>query len=301
MRVAAFTAGEYKGMTVREARIWATLVVGIAYWENIALSGSAGEASTFGTAVTNILDNGAFDVFAWALVLVRCFGSRDGRAAPPRLMVATVLLGAIALVPVRLGAALALALLGGLMFAGPGVPGAIRQIRLVLFALAIETVWTAWPLAPLHVLVGGLDAWAVAGLLQLFGHAAIAHGNVVENLDTGFSLAVWPYCASSFPLASVALAFVTMVFYRGGALRLAHLGWLALSFLAGILLTESRLTLMATDDASYQWWHSGPGLSVYALAALGLSVVAPIVATWGTAADPGDGAPGDGVVARRGA
>jgi hypothetical protein len=45
------------------------------------------------------------------------------------------------------------------------------------------------------------------------------------------------------------------------------------------VLTEIRLVLLAWDEASYHWWHTGTGASVYGLAALGLSVLAPILAT----------------------
>jgi hypothetical protein len=276
--VAATAAPGGRRPSMSETRLWAVLIVGITYWANILRISVANDGVSLATIVNGILDNGAFDVFAWALIVARCCGSWDHRPAGWRSIAATIMLGALVLVPVRLASALALVLLGGLLFAGPLVSRAVRQMRLVLFALAFETIWIS-SLAPLHVLVGSLDARATTGLLRLFGRAAARHGNVVENISTHFSIAVWPYCASSFPLADVTLAFVVMVFYRGAALRLSHLLWLLVAFAGSIVLTEIRLTLMASDAAGYHWWHFGPGVSVYALAALGLAVAVPILAT----------------------
>ncbi len=78
---------------------------------------------------------------------------------------------------------------------------------------------------------------------------------------------------------------MVIVLYRGATLRIAQLPWLALSYAASIGLTETRLTLLAWDEASYHWWHNGSGVTVYVLAALGLSVIPPILATARPAAD----------------
>ena len=59
------------------------------------------------------------------------------------------------------------------------------------------------------------------------------------------------------------------------------------------MLTEIRLVLLGTDRAHYVWWHEGPGVTIYALTALGLAVVFPILAIWN---DPDSERRTDGVV-----
>lgn len=267
------------GLRTDELRFWATLVVGIAYWANVIRGAGTDQELSLRAVAGGIIDNGAFDVFAWALVLGSVFTARNDRPASLGAHIGALVLGVVVLVPVRMAPALALVLLGLLPFGGPQPEASGRQVRLVLFALAAETVWMTSVLAPLHVLVAVFDAHVTAFLLGMAGDAAMQHGNVVDNLATGFSIVIWPYCCSSFPLADVGLAFLVMVVYRGKTLRSSHLPWLALAFAGSIVLTEIRLALMATDAAGYRWWHFGPGLSLYALAALGWSVLVPILAT----------------------
>jgi hypothetical protein len=131
----------------------------------------------------------------------------------------------------------------------------------------------------LQVFVGRADAVICAISLGVLHMPAIAHANVVENLATNFSIAIYPACASSFPLAGVGLAFLVTCLYLGRSPRGHYVFWLGLSFIASILLTEIRLVLLGTDRSSYLWWHDGPGVSIYALGALGLAVVFPILAT----------------------
>jgi hypothetical protein len=264
-----------------EARLWAVLIVMVAYWANIVRLATDIAAPSFAAAIGGIVDNGAFDVFACGLVLVHVAAHTDRRPAARREILWTVLLGLIVLPPARLAAAAGLGVLGWRLAADRDAPRPLRPLRFVLFALALETIWMSPFLSPLHVLVGGLDARATAALLRALGQTAARHANVVENASTEFSIVIWPYCASSFPLADVVLAFVVIVLYRGRALRAWRLPWLGASLVASVLLTELRLVLLARDEASYDWWHFGPGVAVYTLAALALSVVFPILATSG--------------------
>jgi hypothetical protein len=261
-----------------EVRLWATLIVGAAYWADVARPAAGGDG-TVASIVDGIVANGAFDVMAWALVLVRCATHRDDGPATPWSVLTTLLLGVIVLVPVRLAPALGLVLLGGLLFGGPRASPGIRPMRLLLFALAAETVWVGSALSPLHVLVGTIDARIGALLFGLLGQVAAPHANVLQNLSSGFSIVIWPPCASSFPLAAVALAFMAMAIYRGKPLRWSQWPWLALACGGSIVLTEIRLMLLAWNEASYRWWHDGFGVSVYALVALGWAVAVPIMAT----------------------
>jgi hypothetical protein len=287
-KVTEAAARDDRRLGAREVRIWAILIVAIAYWASIVRDPSvAGEGMVTG-ALSGVLENGAFDVFSWVLVFVRCWTARDDRSASWSSIASTIFLGAIVLVPVRLASAAALVGLG-LVFTDAGAVRAVRRMGIVLFALAVETVWVTSPLAPLHVLLAGIDARVTAFLLRAVGHAAVPHGNVVEHLSANFSIEIWPYCSSSFPLAAVGLAFVVMVLYRGGTVRAAQFPWLALSWAASIVLTEIRLVLLAWNEAGYHWWHDGFGTTVYTLAALGLSVLFPILATAGPVADEGGG------------
>ena len=262
-----------------ETRIWAILIVGFAFWANIVRASGQGDAIGLAGIANAVLDNGAFDVFAWALVLARFVAGRDDRPATRRAIVGALVLGAIVLIPARLPCALALAILGGELRTERDAPESVRRMGPVLFALAFEIVWMSPFLAPLHVLVASMDARITSSLLGTIGDMAASHGNIVENIATNFSIVIWNYCSSSFPFAGVGLAFVVLVTYRGKALRIAHLPWLAASLVASAALTEIRLVLLGTDEANYHWWHSGPGVSIYALAALGLSVLFPILAT----------------------
>jgi len=263
----------------REVWVWAVLIVAVAFWANILRGTSPGDLPGFDSMIARVLENGAFDVFAWSLVFARVTRvSAEGPASWLQIWT-TYLVGAIALAPVRLATDVGLVILGGLLLRGRRTLPAGRQVGLVLLALAFENLWTSSLLTSLHVLVGRVDARISACLFSLLNTEAAARANVVENISTHFSISIWPGCASSFPLAGVSLAFLVFVVYLDQPLRGGHLLWLCMSFIGSILLTEIRLMLMATNEASYLWWHDGRGASVYAVAALALAVVFPILAT----------------------
>lgn len=276
----------------KELKSWSVIVIGIAFWANIVIATNGDSGDAIAAMLNRILENGAFDVFAWIMIAVGCIQLHDDRPASGRAILAALLAAALVLVPGRLATAAALTLVAGIVFAGAPAAASARPTRLVLAALAAEALWMSWPLAGLHVLVGTVDAGIVTHLLRALGQAAYQHGNVVENVSGSFSIAVWPYCSSSLPLASVCLAFVVITFYRGHALRRAHLPWLAASLLASVALTELRLVLMAWDAGAYAWWHSGPGVSVYAVAALAVTAVAPMLAPPGVPPGGADGSRG---------
>src|SRR5208282_1249811 len=101
----------------REVGLWSTAMVAIAFWANIVQGANAGDLPGFDAIIGRVLDNGAFDVFAWALVVVGCNSMFEPGPASWRQIRATVLAGIIALAPVRLAAAAALVILGGLLLA----------------------------------------------------------------------------------------------------------------------------------------------------------------------------------------
>jgi hypothetical protein len=262
----------------REAGCWSVLIVAVAFWANIVRG--TGDLPGLDTMVTRVLDHGAFDVFAWTIVFARTARMFESRPATWLQISMAFLVGAIVLAPVRVAAGAALGALGVLLLTDRRTLKAGRDVGLVLLALAFETIWTSQLLDPLQVFVGRADAVICAILSGLLHTEAIAHANVVDNLTTNFSIAIYPACASSFPLAGVGLAFLVMCLYQDRSPRRHHVFWLGLSFIASILLTEIRLVLLATSRSSYHWWHDGPGVSIYALTALSLAVLFPILATW---------------------
>jgi hypothetical protein len=276
------TLGRASLIGLRETRFWGVLMIAVAFWANILRGDSSNGIITFDTLITNVLDNGAFDLLAWTLIFVNARRMTDRAPSSPRQIAWTYLLGLIVIVPVRIASGVALSMLSYMLICDPRATRAGRQIGTIMFALALETFWTSPFLTQLHIFVGRLDAHICAMLLRLFGISAIAHGNVVENQSSEFSIMIWPFCASSMPLAGVTLAFLVIVFYRNKVMQIQHLVWLFLSFVASIILTESRLVLMARNQDDFEWWHFGPGLSIYALCALGFAVLFPLWATSGT-------------------
>jgi hypothetical protein len=271
-------------MTLGEARVWALLVIFISYWLNIVRPSSADDAMTVGSVIEKILDNGAFDLVAWALVLFRLIRARAPRPAHPRTILSAFALGMIVLVPHRLAAAAAAGLFGASLLRDG--EARVRKSGLVLCGLAATNLWTSPLFAPVHVLVGHFDAHVCAALLRLLGQDATATANVVENATTQFGIMVWPYCSSSFPLGDVALAFVVTLQILRAPWRNAFVPLLALSCVASVALTEMRLVLLAWDNAGYEWWHDGPGVSLYALAAVALAMAFPWIAARRAAGAP---------------
>jgi hypothetical protein len=273
----------------RETWLWALLIVSIAYWANIVRGDSPGDPTRFGSMIERVLNNGAFDVFAWMLMFVRVSKISCREPVSLHQTIITLLLGVIVLAPVRIAAAVALFVLGIFMLIDRGSKAA-QEVGLVALALAIVTVWTSSLLAPLHVLVGGVDASIGAVLFGWLGQQATSYANVLENIGEGFGIAIWPYCSSSMPIASVSLAFILIVLYRGATLRVSHLAWVGMSIVSSILLTHMRLLLMASNVTSYLWWHDGPGVTIYALLALGSAVAFPMLATSADGGVTGQGA-----------
>ncbi len=267
-------------MGIREVWVWSVGMVSVAFWADIVHARS-GDPLSLDSMIVGVLDNGAFDVLAWILVFARVSRMYEARPARGLLIGATFLAGAIVLAPVRLAPAVALVMLGGLLLRDRHARSAGREVGLIFLVLAFESLWRSPFMAPLHVLVGHVDASIDAFLLSLLKMEASAHANVVDNISANFSISIWPYCTSSLPLASVSLSFLVMVLYLGHSLRRRYVLWLCMSFVGSILLTEIRLLLLATNEANYDWWHDGPGVTVYAVAALALAVVFPILATRG--------------------
>jgi hypothetical protein len=265
-------------LTAAELRIWGLAIVGVAYWADIIRGSSEHGASVVGSAVDGIIANGVFNACAWGVILTRSWAASDRAPARARDIIATIVAALCVIAPVRLALTLGLALFGSAVYSDSRLPHATRQMRLVFLALAVETLSTTALVAPLHVAVGAFDASATSFLLNLLGQTATHHGDFIENLSSGTGIVVWPLCASTFPLPGVCLAFLLTLLYFNQRLRKSQLIWLVTSCLASVLLTETRLTLMALSEDDFHWWHDGPGTTIYVLAALSLAILFPLLA-----------------------
>lgn len=265
-------------ISARELGVWSLVTVAIGYLASDIRAASGVDGPGLQSFIDGIVSDSAFVVFAWILILVRAVRKLTTEAASSQQIGGALLAGGISVAPFRLANASALVILGLNFLFIPGSRQAARDIAWCLFALALESVWLSSLIAPLHVLVGHLDSRICVLLLGLLNMAAHAQGGVVENATTGFSIMIWPGCSSSYPLAAVALAFTVMTIYTGQRPRLRQLPILAASMIASIILTEWRLSLLAINLPRYEWWHAGPGASIYAIAALGLAALFPAMA-----------------------
>ncbi len=267
-----------RSISARELGIWSLATVVIGYFARDIRAASDLGGSALQSFIDGIVSDSAFVVFAWILILARAFGTLTTERASSKQVWGALLAGAISIVPFRLANASALVVLGlnFLLIPGPGRTG--RDIAWCLFALALESIWLSSLIAPLHVLVGHLDSRICVLVLDLLNMVAHAQGGLVENTTTGFSVMIWSGCSSSYPLAAVALAFTVVTIYLGQRPQLRQLPFLAASMIASIALTEWRLALLAIDQPRYEWWHVGPGTSVYAVVALALAALFPAMA-----------------------
>jgi len=214
---------------------------------------------------------------AWAMLVMWAGKAAPAGRATPRQVAGGAVIGLVCLLPAAQATIVVLLALG-VLFARPADTGAGRTVAALLVCLAADMIWTSAYALPLHGLAGRLDARAVAALLGLLGQTLAVHGNVIENIPARFGVEVLAFCASSFPLARVVLAFLVTMLYCGRKPRAADLPWLAASLLASVALTELRLCLMALGEPNYVWLHDGGGYTVYALVAVAFAVLFPVLA-----------------------
>lgn len=264
-------------ISVFELQIWALLVVGSAYWGNVIRTGRGTEAMGPSLILENVLQNGAFCVAAWGLIAALVQATSSEERASGRQIAATIGLCLLSAVPARQATILALIALaaqfGTQSSARPG-----RSVAVLLLALAIDMAWTSIYALPLHTNVSVLDARAVQAVAALAGFTVAAHGNVATNVDTGFGIEILARCTSSHPLAGVLLAFAVTLLYRREFPRSHDFTWMAMSFIASIVLSEMRLTWMVLREEDFDWLHEGSGVTVFALVGVGLAVLFPLLA-----------------------
>jgi hypothetical protein len=264
-------------LTVSELRSWTLLVVAVSFWSNIVRAYPHGGSFGLDTIAQSLMNEGGFNVAAWALIAAWSGGAVRREAASRRQIVATLAIGVVCLVPSRQATICALVALGAMFPLSRETPYG-RQIAVLLFGLAAGMTWTSTYLFPLHAAVANLDVRVIKAVLDLAGQTASAQGNTVGEVQEGFGIEVLAFCASSFPLASVGLAFVVTTVYCGRLPRVADVPWLGAACLASVALTEVRLSLMAIGQSSYAWFHDGYGVTMYTLAALALAVLFPLLA-----------------------
>jgi hypothetical protein len=256
----------------------ALLLAGVSYWVNIVRVFPHEADSDLIWILKSVLGNGAFNVVAWGMIAVRARGIAPTGQASRQQIAFTVAIALMCVVPTKpatVGVLLALAV----ALALPSLMRCGRCIAVLLLGLAIELIWQSSYFSSLHLAAATLDARAVKALLGVVGQIAWAHGNVVENGTTQTGIEVLGFCASSFPFAQVALAYLVTKVYFGRLPTLADLPWFAASLLASIALTELRLSLMTVSETSYNWWHTGNGVTVYTFALTAASVLFPFMAT----------------------
>jgi hypothetical protein len=266
-----------RSLTRFEVHIWTLSIVGASYWANAIRSTSRDGLISLNSIAQGVLSDGAFNVAAWAMVIAWVWRVAARGPASRRQIAGALAIGLLCAVPTRQTTIAALIALG-LTLASSREMHHGRQAAALLGCLVIEMVWTSSYLLPLHNLIATLDAKACEAILNAAGQTLAVHANVLENAQAGFTVELLAFCASSFPLAGVVMAFLVTFLYCDRKPRVADLRWLAVALLASVALTETRLSLMAMSEANYVWLHDGHGVTVYTLAALVLAVLFPVLA-----------------------
>ncbi len=261
-----------------ELHVWTLLVAGIAYWGNVVRTARHTDVAGFAYILEGVLQNGAFCAAAWVMVAVLARRVAAPAPASRRQIAAAIAICLLCAVPSRQATVLALVALG-VQVARSGAGRSGRPVAALLVALAADLAWTSVYVMPLHTAAAALDARAVRALLALAGNDVAVHGNLIDNPASNFGLEILVRCASTYPLAGVWLAFVVTALYRGRLPGWRDLPWVAASAAASIVLTELRLSWMTLGDADFEWLHEGDGVTVYTLAAMGLAVLFPLLAT----------------------
>jgi hypothetical protein len=252
-------------------------LAGVSFWGSTVRSALHDAPVSLIAVAETVFASGAFNFVAWAMVAAWAGGVAPAGTATRRQIAAAAAIGLICLLPT--GQATIVALLAlGVMLAIPAGTRTGRRVAALLICLAAEMAWSSTYALPLHGAVAALDSQAVGAVLGLLGQTVAVHGNVLENASARFGIEVVAFCSSSFPLVRVVLAFLVTLLYCGRPPRAADLPWLAASWVASIALTELRLCLMAWSEPNYVWLHDGGGVTVYALAAVALAVLFPLLA-----------------------
>lgn len=255
---------------------WAVSLAALGYWANVIAGSHAAQPLAPAALSASIFAAGAFNAAAWVMVAARCLARTPSRPAPASLIGLMLASGLLCVLPIGIALAPALVLLGLIMRLHAALPARRREAGLLLLGLGAS--W-GWPyLRFLHAHMGFLDAQAAGWLSQLAGLQVQVQGNIVAHGN--FAIEILPACASSSPLAGVTLAYAVVALHCRHRLSRADLPWLAASLFYSIILTEIRLSLMVPSRADWNWWHNGPGVTLYELAALAGAALIPWLAAY---------------------
>jgi len=269
------------GLSAGEVWTWVFVLVGLSFYANILRAGPEGSPQLDpGSVISRIIDGGAFNIAAWAMLLLRARRVVPIGIASQRMLLGTIAIGAACCVPLRQATIVALAGSIVLLCTEPRLTRSGREAVSLLIGLVASMVWTSAYVLPLHAMAGILDAHIVAIMLQALGDSVSVHRNIIINHSGNIEIAVLPFCCSSFQLAAVSLAYLVTKLYLESPLRRPDLLWLGASLAASVILTELRLSILTTQNPEYLWWHDGPGVSIYSVSAVLLAVVFPWLATW---------------------
>jgi hypothetical protein len=264
-------------LTLSELRGWTLLIAGASYWGGVVRTFRHEGAISLVSIAQSVLSDGAFNVAGWAMIGAWAYGIAPRGFASRRQIAGALAICLLFGLPTR-QATIAGLLVLGLTLAVTSVTRHGRLVATLLIALAIEMIWTSTYLLPLHTAVATFDAQVCSAILGLTGEVVQAHGNMLENARAGINVEILAFCASSFPLGGVAMAFLVVMFYWGRFPRFADLSWIAAALLCSVALTELRLSLMALGEANYVWLHDGDGGTLYTLCATALAVLFPTLA-----------------------
>jgi hypothetical protein len=266
-------------MTLLETRVWALLMLGVSYWANVLRADSIGGSVSLGAVATTLINEGAFDLLAWFVIFENARSISKQRPASRLEILQTLLIGAMCVVPARQAVAACMLCFALILYAGANSSVSARRISAVLSALSFEIIWTSPYLDFLHIATGKLDVRIVTTIYRGLGIPAHANGNVIYNGLDDFGIMVITRCSSSYMLAGAGLAFLVTALFRGRTVGRSGTLWLCGCLLGSVMLTEARLALMVRNEVAFEWWHNGPGCSVYSLAATASAVCFSIAAT----------------------
>jgi hypothetical protein len=264
-------------LPVSKLYAWALLFIGVSYWGNV-LRSFPHEVNAHHVWVLNgVLGNGAFNIAAWVIIAVRVSGIAPTGMASRKQIALAIAIALMCMVP-RTQATVGPLLALGIVLVRTSDTRHGKDVAILLLGIAAELIWGSFYMLPLHASVAKLDAQAVAALLSLAGQSVFAHGAVAANVSAQHSIEVLGFCASTFPLAQLGLAYLVTCVYCGRLPGRDDLPWFAAALLTSIALTELRLSLLALSGSSYNWWHDGLGATVYILAVTAVSVLFPFLA-----------------------
>ncbi|MDE8349811.1 MAG: hypothetical protein POG74_10060 [Acidocella sp.] len=233
--------------------------------------------SMSGTLLDGIFRFGAFNIAAWLMIFARARAIISPQPGAAWFIVAAMIaaLAAVLAVPSILGAGLAMALLGGGVLLQPKCSQPGREAGWLLLALAgcAGTLYLDGFSLPVVI----WDAQAAAWLSNFAGFHASAQGPFAGV--GAFRIIILTGCSSVAPLASVLLAYLVILLYLHVTPGRADIPWLLASLATSVTLTEIRLSLMLPSYAAWDWWHNGPGVTVYELTALAAAASFPLIAS----------------------